>query len=331
MKEIKGLRDKRMEPVSSARSETSDLDSEDHRVQNKNKSPENIQVLDNSEDKSDIREKESFTIKKMIRSKTFRKTSRSENSSNLGNESSISQNSKREIQSRRNSEEISSEDENSQKSSKSKIQVIHFKYSGQETTVSTNEDSDRFLDRSKSKSKTRDSKNSEEGEEREKRRKKDFHKSRTCSATRTQESFDEDTAKKRKRKKKRKKEEKNEIKFISIIVHRSDVLEVDYITRHPMVKVHIVNINTGEYLRNQESGEKTKKSYLQPVITGKFDFREHRSMIPIWEEELIFEHDFDDILKTGDDQVLILFEVVDLLTFSEASYNYDHYGEFYEA
>ena len=344
MKNLHKSLNKKSENLSSDRSETSDFDSDDRRIQKIQKTPEKIKTLENSEEESKLPRKESYVIKKLIRSRTFRKSG-SEDTSNLENESSISQNSKPELQSPRNSEEISSEIETSQKSSQSKIQVIHSKYSGQETTLSTNEDSDLSLHRStqielanpssvrKSRSKSRESEDIEEKGKRkgDKRRKKDFHRSRTSSSTRAQETLDEDAAKKKKRKKKKKKgekEENREIKFISITVHKCDVLEIDYITRHPMVKVHIVNANTGDYLRNLESGEKTGKSHLQPVITGKFDFREHRSMIPMWEEELIFEHDFKDLLKSGDEQVLILFEVLDLLSFSEASLNYDQYGEF---
>ncbi|XP_033209980.1 jouberin-like isoform X2 [Belonocnema kinseyi] len=336
VKRMKNLHflDKKMENISSERSETSDLDSDDRRIEKKKKTPEKIQVLGNSEEESDLSRKESYVIRKLIRSKTFRKTG-SEDTSNLENESSISRNSKLELQSRRNSEEYSSEIETHQKPSKSKVEVIRSKYSDQETTVSTNEDSDQFLDRSRqSKLKIPEyskesAKIEEKGKRRnDKRRKKDIHMSRTSSSTRAQESLDEDSARKKKRKKKKKKgekEENREIKFISIIVHKCDILEIDYVTRHPMVKVHIVNAKTGDYLRSLESEELTGK-YLQPVITRKFDFREHRSIIPMWEEELIFEHDFEDILKTEDEQVLILFEILDLLSFSEASFNYDQYG-----
>ncbi|KAI4493197.1 hypothetical protein M0802_009614 [Mischocyttarus mexicanus] len=91
-----------------------------------------------------------------------------------------------------------------------------------------------------------------------------------------------------------------------------------------MVKIHIVEAETGNYLKNDNGGS----SYLQPMITEKFDFKENKSMIPIWEEELIFEHDFKMIMKTENEQVIIFFEIVDLLSFSEASFNYDRFGKF---
>ncbi|XP_016770086.2 jouberin isoform X2 [Apis mellifera] len=94
-------------------------------------------------------------------------------------------------------------------------------------------------------------------------------------------------------KKKEKKEEKN-IKYISVTIHRTDMLEIDYMTKHPMVKVHII--------------------------------KENKSIIPIWEEELIFEHNFEELLKTDNEYVVILFEIIDLLSFAEASFNYDKFG-----
>ncbi|KZC09486.1 Jouberin [Dufourea novaeangliae] len=48
---------------------------------------------------------------------------------------------------------------------------------------------------------------------------------------------EDDSKKKRKRKK--------SAKYISVMIHRANMLEVDYITKHPMVKVHIVNGHEG--------------------------------------------------------------------------------------
>lgn len=144
----------------------------------------------------------------------------------------------------------------------------------------------------------------------------------------------EDARVRRKRKKKRRQEkemtkekEKEEMKFISVTIHRADMLEADYVSvRRPMVRVHIVEARTGSYLKNTaENGA----AYLQPMITGKFDFKKNRSMIPVWEEELIFEHNFDAIMKREDsEQVVILFEVIELLSFADASLSYDKIGKF---
>ncbi|XP_076381064.1 uncharacterized protein LOC117222672 [Megalopta genalis] len=119
---------------------------------------------------------------------------------------------------------------------------------------------------------------------------------------------------------KRRREKKHGAKYISVTIHRADMLEIDYLTKHPMVKVHIVYAETGKYLKNGSS------SYLQPIITSTFDFKENRSIVPVWEEEIVFEHNFDSLLKTDNDQVVILFEIIDLLSFAEASFNYDKFG-----
>lgn len=120
--------------------------------------------------------------------------------------------------------------------------------------------------------------------------------------------------------------EMNEKKFISILIEKADILEADYVTRHPMVIVHIVDTKTGNYLRQSED-KKTEGLWLQPLITATFDFKENKTMLPYWNEELIFEYEFNEIMKIGNDQVIILFEIVDLLSFSKVSEAHDQYGK----
>ncbi|XP_011499272.1 PREDICTED: jouberin-like [Ceratosolen solmsi marchali] len=162
-------------------------------------------------------------------------------------------------------------------------------------------------------------------------------KSKTTSSS-TRNSTEEYSSNRRKAKPKARKRHKRkdnrqepegdrdeDIKYTSIWIHRSDMLEADYVTRHPMVKVHIVSQETGEYLKSRNK-EKNAIDFLQPIITGKFDFKEKRSMLPIWDEELIFEQDFQDLLREGRSAALVLFEIVDLLNYSEASVCYDQFG-----
>ncbi|XP_046614461.1 jouberin-like isoform X1 [Neodiprion virginianus] len=115
-------------------------------------------------------------------------------------------------------------------------------------------------------------------------------------------------------------------RFISITIHKADVLETDFITRHPMVKVHIVDMKTGNYLKTAENDDHERCGYLQPMITGKFDFKKNKSIVPNWEEELIFDYNFDDVIRMDDKPTLILFEVLDLLNFAEARFNYNILG-----
>ncbi|KOX68073.1 Jouberin [Melipona quadrifasciata] len=159
-------------------------------------------------------------------------------------------------------------------------------------------------------------KNDKEHRSQRKDREKRFCKS--ASAHTPSINAEEDSKRKKKRKK------KNNVKYISVTIHRTDTLEIDYVTKHPMVKVHIVKAENGKYLKSEHGAS----TYLQPIITGKFDFKENKSIVPVWEEELIFENDFKEILKIDNEQVVILFEIVDLLSFAEASFNYDKFGKF---
>lgn len=112
---------------------------------------------------------------------------------------------------------------------------------------------------------------------------------------------------------------------MSVRIHRSDLLEPDYVTRHPVVKVHLVDVDTGEYLRTLSKESSTDR--LLPLVTGEFDFRQKKSMVPVWEEELVFELDFKDLLVEGKGAVLILFEIVDLMSCAEAGFSSDQFGE----
>lgn len=93
-------------------------------------------------------------------------------------------------------------------------------------------------------------------------------------------------------------------KFVGVIVHKADMLEADYVTRNPMVRVHMVYASTGDYVRENEA-----------MFTKRFDFQEKRTMIPVWEEQLVFQQDYTDLMVEGPGAVIILFEIVDLLGF----------------
>lgn len=92
-----------------------------------------------------------------------------------------------------------------------------------------------------------------------------------------------------------------------------------------MVKVHIVYADNGDYLKVKNKDDDEIK-VLQPIISSKFDFKEKKTMMPVWDEELIFEMDFKELLFQGRGAVVVLFEIVDLLSFNEASLHYDQSG-----
>nr|CAD7394410.1 unnamed protein product [Timema cristinae] len=116
-------------------------------------------------------------------------------------------------------------------------------------------------------------------------------------------------------------------KIIGITVHRSDCLQPDVLVRHPLVKVHLIDVSTGEYLKKSDKNRpvsffyENKVEHILPLMTEIFDFRERRCLIPFWEELLVFNEDIEYLYKT-DPPVVILFEILDFVNFSVASSQY---------
>uniref|UniRef100_A0ABD2XL80 C2 domain-containing protein n=1 Tax=Trichogramma kaykai TaxID=54128 RepID=A0ABD2XL80_9HYME len=106
-------------------------------------------------------------------------------------------------------------------------------------------------------------------------------------------------------------EEGEQLRYASIRIHRSDMLEADYLTRRPMVKVHLVYAETGEYPRSRGAKPSDEQQSLLPIVTDRFDFRAKRSMVPVWEQELVFEFNYRHLLAQGRAAVVLLFEIID--------------------
>nr|CAD7588533.1 unnamed protein product [Timema genevievae] len=120
-------------------------------------------------------------------------------------------------------------------------------------------------------------------------------------------------------------------KIIGITVHRSDCLQPDVLVRHPLVKVHLIDVSTGEYLKKSDKNRpvsffyENKVEHILPLMTEIFDFRERQCIIPFWEELLVFNEDIEYLYKT-DPPVVILFEILDFVNFSVASSQYKKLG-----
>ncbi|XP_067005671.2 jouberin [Anabrus simplex] len=121
-------------------------------------------------------------------------------------------------------------------------------------------------------------------------------------------------------------------KIIGVFIHRSDHLTADALVTHPLVKVHLVNADTGEYLKKSDPNrsvsffyESKETDYIQPLMTDVFDFQARKSFIPAWEELLIFNEDMQYLLR-NDPKVLIMFEILDFVSSSVASLQYKKLG-----
>jgi hypothetical protein len=72
-------------------------------------------------------------------------------------------------------------------------------------------------------------------------------------------------------------------KVLGIIIHQSECLQVDPLIRHPLVKVHLLNSVTGNYLKKSNVTrpvsfyyENQEVDYILPLMTEIFDYKEKR-------------------------------------------------------
>lgn len=109
------------------------------------------------------------------------------------------------------------------------------------------------------------------------------------SETSTKITFENELkGKKKKKKKERTIEtvEESSYKYeniLGIVVHNSDRLELDFFVIHPVVKVYLVDYETGKYIEKTDSGrgavfhmESSDLTYIMPVITQNYNLQENR-------------------------------------------------------
>ncbi|GJQ71199.1 hypothetical protein Trydic_g1096 [Trypoxylus dichotomus] len=151
------------------------------------------------------------------------------------------------------------------------------------------------------------------------------------SASSTKITFENEL---KRRKKKKKKEnliqtmEESLYKYeeiLNIIVHHTDKLELNSFVIHPVVKVYLVDYETGQYIKKTDSSrgavfhtENKNVTYIMPVITQNFNLQEKRQFKPEWEESIIINEDFK-YITNPETKVILFFELLDFVGFSEAA------------
>ncbi|XP_017778081.1 PREDICTED: jouberin-like [Nicrophorus vespilloides] len=105
-------------------------------------------------------------------------------------------------------------------------------------------------------------------------------------------------------------------KILNVCVHRTDRLKLDSYVIHPVVKIHLVDGKTGDYLKKSDKSraalfyyENKQIDYIGPIMTRAYDLQENRSLHPNWEENIMINEDLE-YLKSSPD-LLMLFEVMD--------------------
>ncbi|CAH1775536.1 unnamed protein product, partial [Owenia fusiformis] len=119
-------------------------------------------------------------------------------------------------------------------------------------------------------------------------------------------------------------------RILGLIVHRTDKLKTDFFIAHPLVRIHIVDADTGAYLEKYTKGRAVTSYYearnenvkhILPVMTQPFDFKKKRSTIPVWEELVIFNENFNYFLEEKP-RTIIFFEILDFVSMNTASQKY---------
>ncbi|XP_076835204.1 jouberin-like [Brachyhypopomus gauderio] len=161
----------------------------------------------------------------------------------------------------------------------------------------------------------------------------------------TIEEDKEDTAKPKKKMKKKRQEvtaEESQDEVVSqrrvfddslvlgVYVHRTDRLKTDFLVSHPMVKLHVVDEMTGQYVKKEDGHRRVSSFYEQediehilPIITQPFDFKKNKSTVPEWEEQIIFNERFAYFLQDGGEspRVILFFEILDFMSMDKARAN----------
>ncbi|KAJ3613669.1 hypothetical protein NHX12_019915, partial [Muraenolepis orangiensis] len=83
---------------------------------------------------------------------------------------------------------------------------------------------------------------------------------------------------------------------LGVYVHRTDRLKTDLLLSHPMVKIHVVDELTGQYVKKEDSHRPVSSFYEQdsvdhvlPIMTQPFHFRKNKSTVPEWEEQIVLD------------------------------------------
>nr|XP_019962576.1 PREDICTED: jouberin isoform X1 [Paralichthys olivaceus]XP_019962577.1 PREDICTED: jouberin isoform X1 [Paralichthys olivaceus]XP_019962578.1 PREDICTED: jouberin isoform X1 [Paralichthys olivaceus] len=159
------------------------------------------------------------------------------------------------------------------------------------------------------------------------------------------ENETESKGKKKKKKKKHVVKEESEIEaeaqqkptfddslVLGVSVHRTDRLKTDLLISHPMVKIHVVDEITGQYVKKEDCHRPVSSFYEQenvdhilPIMTQPFDFKKNKSIVPEWQEQIIFNERFGYFVEQNDEspRVLLLFEILDFISMEEAKANFD--------
>ncbi|KAJ6660097.1 hypothetical protein lerEdw1_018023 [Lerista edwardsae] len=119
---------------------------------------------------------------------------------------------------------------------------------------------------------------------------------------------------------------------LGVYIHRTDRLKTDLMVSHPMVKIHVVDQKTGLYVKKENSSrpvssfyERETVGHILPIMTQPYEFRQFKSTLPEWEEQILFNERFNYFLQDDEKspRVILFFEILDFLSMDDAKANCD--------
>jgi jouberin len=105
---------------------------------------------------------------------------------------------------------------------------------------------------------------------------------------------------------------------IKVHIHKSDTLKSNIYLKHPIVKVHFVDISTGMYLEKSDQMrqvtyfyEPESINFVLPTITNPFDLHANHTKNAKWDQKILLNESYLHILQPN---VIVFFEVLNFLT-----------------
>ncbi|KAJ3261547.1 Jouberin [Boothiomyces macroporosus] len=103
-------------------------------------------------------------------------------------------------------------------------------------------------------------------------------------------------------------------KILVLKILKSDPLVPEMDLKHPMVKIHIVNIHTGQYYHKSSdrfvSSVYEQTNFILPILSDSFDLVLNSTKAPHWNQSILLNELYLHLVKPD---VLILFEILDYL------------------
>ncbi|XP_063773447.1 jouberin isoform X2 [Pseudophryne corroboree] len=121
--------------------------------------------------------------------------------------------------------------------------------------------------------------------------------------------------------------------MLGVHIHRADKLKTNIMTSRPMVKIHIMDQQTGDYVKKENStdaassfSEQGRHECVLPKLTQPYEFKRFKTLVPEWEEQIIFNERFTRFLNMKEDgpNVIIFFEILDLINEDNTITNTDN-------